>query len=115
MSLVAFGVFLDAVLIGREEKKRIEQYLDSKVSGLSFTQRFLSFLTLSHSVVFGRFFSGNLFSKSFFASAAIVSITSFVLVAAIQIYFDGDALTGVRFDFFSNRSHTVFYSFQCFL
>ncbi|MCB2095794.1 MAG: hypothetical protein KDE11_15445, partial [Rhodobacteraceae bacterium] len=57
------------------------------------------FLSVSHSIVFDRFFSGNLFSRSFFASALVISITSFSVVVALQLYFYPTALAGVRFDF----------------
>ena len=75
MTLVGFGVFLDIILIGKNERERIELYLDGEPEDKTLTDRFLRFLSLSHSIVFGRFFSGRLFSISFFASAALKRFT----------------------------------------
>ncbi|MBD1544910.1 hypothetical protein [Roseibium aggregatum] len=89
---------MDTVLVGKVEREKIEKYLDNSNPDLTLTVKFLNFLEMAHSIVFGRFFSGQLFSKSFFLSAFLVSITSFTIVAAFQIYFYGETLGGVNFD-----------------
>lgn len=112
MLLVGFGVFLDTVLIGEPEREKIEVYLDGDADNASLTDRFLRFLTLSHSVVFGRFFSSRLFSFKFFFSAALVSLASFLMVATIQVYLDQGALADVRFDSFQLALIAVFVLFN---
>ncbi|MCB2093566.1 MAG: hypothetical protein KDE11_04105, partial [Rhodobacteraceae bacterium] len=84
MTLAGFGALLDTVLMGKKEREKIERYLDGATGFQTLTERFLRFLSVSHSIVFDRFFSGNLFSRSFFASALVISITSFSVVVALQ-------------------------------
>ncbi|NOD31485.1 hypothetical protein [Ruegeria atlantica] len=98
MTLTGLGLFFDQVLIGKDERQKISRYLEANSEPSTLTDKYLQFLALSHTVVFGRFFSGKLLSWSFFSSALAVSLVSFTLVAAIQIYLDPAAISGVQFD-----------------
>jgi hypothetical protein len=86
MVFAAVGALLDSVFISAQEREQISKYLESGTKDITVTQRFSKFLNRAHSIIFGRFFTGKLFSRSFVASAAVVSVVSFSLVLGTQFY-----------------------------
>ncbi|NDW43667.1 hypothetical protein [Ruegeria sp. PrR005] len=114
MTLTGLGLFFDQVLIGKEEREKISNYLEANADPSSLTEKFLRFLTLSHTVVFGRFFSAKLLSGSFFLSALVISLVSFSLVTAVQVYMNPAAISGVRFDATQYLVIAAFVTFNVF-
>jgi hypothetical protein len=96
--VAGLGTLLDSVFVSKEERERIEKYLESGTKDLTLNVRFSHFLFHAHAIVFGRFFSGRLFSLKFFCSAAMISLISFLTTISLQIYFFPEQFSQIRFD-----------------
>lgn len=94
MLLASFGLLLDAVFIPKEKRKKLSAYLESRTGNLSINQRFSTFLDQVYSIIFGRFFHAKFISLRFVISAFFVSLISFSIVIAIQIYLFPEAYLG---------------------
>ena len=96
--IAGLGAFLDNVFINKEERQKIEVYLESGPKDLALNVRFSRFLERAHSIIFARFFSGRLLSFSFLFPAALISIVSFSAVLGVQIYFFPEQFSQIRYD-----------------
>ncbi len=87
MLLTALGAFLDTVFVDEKIRARLSNYLEQGKEDLTPDERMTKFLSLAHSIIFGRFFTSRVNSLSFICAAAIVSIISFSIVIALQFFF----------------------------
>lgn len=90
---LAFGVFLDQVLLGRQGRAQLRSYLRKPPSG-EWSTSFIDFLTQADKLVFGRFFSTRFLSKRFMLSSLFLSTGSFLIAVTSQFaLYTGDAVT----------------------
>lgn len=111
MLISALGALLDNVFINKEERERIERYLETGTKDLTLNVRFSRFLERAHSIIFGRFFSGRIFSISFLLSAASISMISFSAVIGLQFYLFPEQFAQIRFD---STQYVLFVAFVLF-
>ncbi|MFS8184222.1 hypothetical protein ACMG4P_22100 [Pseudovibrio denitrificans] len=109
---VSLGLFFDKVLIGASEREKISEYLNAAPRKAKFSVQYFDFLDVSHAMIFDRFFSGGLFSISFFRSAAVVSVSSFIFVATFQILYEPSILDDIDIGIFQVIIIVVFLSFN---